>query len=109
MEIDPDLYGSSPQPTSHPLFAHRESPASLSSTRSFSYTAPGLRPFHTLQPCVKVPNLLRSGPMGRNSAMLKAESIGDVIIAKLRRRLTSIAVRRTTIEPIFICKPHHII
>jgi hypothetical protein len=45
--------------------------------------------------------------MGRNSAMLKAESIGDVIIAKLRRRLTSIAVRRTTIEPIFICKPHH--
>src|SRR5947208_11386455 len=41
-------------------------------------TAPGLRPFHTLHPCVKVPNLLGSGPMGRNSAMLKAESIGDV-------------------------------
>jgi hypothetical protein len=29
------LYGSSPQPTSRPLFAHRESPASLSSTKSF--------------------------------------------------------------------------
>src|SRR2546430_7157119 len=37
MEIDPDLYESSPQPTSHPLFAHREPPASLSSTKSFSY------------------------------------------------------------------------
>ena len=37
MEIDPDLYGSSPQPISHPLFAHREPPASLSSTKSFSY------------------------------------------------------------------------
>jgi hypothetical protein len=37
MEIDPDLYGSSPQPTSHPLFAHREPPASLSSTKSFPY------------------------------------------------------------------------
>ena len=37
MEIDPDLYGSSPQPTSHPLFAPREPPASLSSTKSFAY------------------------------------------------------------------------
>jgi hypothetical protein len=37
MEIDPDLYESSPQPTSHPLFAYREPPASLSSTKSFSY------------------------------------------------------------------------
>ena len=37
MEIDPDLYESSPQQTSYPLFAHREPPASLSSTKSFSY------------------------------------------------------------------------
>jgi hypothetical protein len=37
MEIDPDLYGNSPQPTSHPLFAHREPSASLSSTKSFPY------------------------------------------------------------------------
>jgi hypothetical protein len=37
MEIDPDLYESSPQSTSHPLFTHREPPASLSSTKSFSY------------------------------------------------------------------------
>jgi hypothetical protein len=37
MEIDPDLYESSPQPSSHPLFAHREPPASLSSTKSFPY------------------------------------------------------------------------
>ena len=37
MDIDPDLYESSPQPTSHPLFANREPPAFLSSTKSFSY------------------------------------------------------------------------
>ena len=37
MEIDGDLYESSPQRTSHPLFTHREPPTSLSSTKSFSY------------------------------------------------------------------------
>src|SRR2546423_11862089 len=72
-------------------------------------TAPGLRPFHTLQACVKVPNPAGSGPMGRNSAMLKVESIGDATIAKLQRKLISIVARRTTIEPVFICKPHHTI
>ena len=44
MEIDPDQYGSSPQPTSHPLFAHREPPASLSSTKSFAYDAAWFTP-----------------------------------------------------------------
>jgi hypothetical protein len=37
MEIDPNLYKSSPQSTSHPLFAHRYPPTSLSSTESFLY------------------------------------------------------------------------
>src|ERR1700722_1046806 len=37
MEIVPNIYESSPQPTSHPLFAHREPPASLSSTKPFSH------------------------------------------------------------------------
>ena len=41
--------------------------------------------------------------------MLKVESIGDATIAKLQRKLISIAARRTTIEPVFICKPHHTI
>jgi hypothetical protein len=44
MEIDPALYGSSPQPTSHPLFAYREPPASLSSTKSFPYDGAWLTP-----------------------------------------------------------------
>ena len=87
MEIDPDLYGSSPQPTSHPLFAHREPPASLSSTKSFAYDGACLRPFHTLQAYVKVPNPPGSGPMGMNFEMQKVESIGGAIIAKLQRRL----------------------
>src|SRR5271163_1758804 len=69
-------------------------------------TAPGLRPFHTLQACVRVPNPPGSGPMGMNFEMQKVESIGGAIIAKLQRRLRLIAGRRTTIEPIFICKPH---
>src|SRR2546421_4330212 len=56
MEINPDLFGSSPQPTSHPLFAHREPPASLSSTKSFSYDGAWFTTVHTLQPCVKVSN-----------------------------------------------------
>jgi hypothetical protein len=37
MEIDSDLYGSSLQLTSYLLFARRESPASLLSTKSFLY------------------------------------------------------------------------
>jgi hypothetical protein len=41
--------------------------------------------------------------------MLKAESISDVIIAKLRRRLILIVICRIIIELIFIYKPHYII
>jgi hypothetical protein len=47
--------------------------------------------------------------MGRNFAMLKAESIGDAIFAKLQRRLISTAARRIPIELVFICKLDHII
>jgi hypothetical protein len=47
--------------------------------------------------------------MGRNFAILKVESIGDITFAKLLRRLRSIAARRTLIELAFIYKPHHII
>jgi hypothetical protein len=71
--------------------------------------APDSRPFYTLHPYVKVPNLLESGSMGRNSVILKIEGISDIIIIKLRRKLTLIAIRRITIKPIFIYKPHHII
>src|SRR2546429_9966498 len=64
-------------------------------------TAPGLRPFHTLHPCVKVPNPPGSGPMGRNFGMLKVESIGDATFANLQRRLRSTAARRIPIELVF--------
>src|SRR2546423_9597475 len=109
MEIDPDLYESSPQPTSHPLFAHREPSASLSSTKSFSYDGAWFTPVaHTVT--------MRKGSKsswvwayGRNFATLKVESIGDATFAKLQRRLRSTAAHRTPIELVFICKLHHII
>jgi hypothetical protein len=83
MEIDPDLYKSSPQPTFHPLSAHREPSASLSSTKSFSYDGAWFTPVaHTAT--------MRKGskPELRDT---KGRKLGDATFAKLADDITEAA------------------